>query len=577
MPLALLCCIVLCCVVLCCVVLCCLTWADEIASPFSSSPTPTSEATGAEVWSGVRQRRPTADVLAPGSWLPSGRPIAVCCPAVAAEVTKQLQAASKSSTEEAMYAPFLDLLCLSLAIPAVDRILPSKSSGLSGCGAVKLGSEWKLLDTHSTQLSTADGHHRKPDCVLFPVSVNSASFAPCAFTVELQLPALDTDHRARCATYNTKMLEANANRSFALSAVTDLRSIMFLRTTRSTPSDTNSALQHVYSDDLDVEKMGWDMLLTVLQHPSDWTGFSLPRLQFNGRPVRLLQYLGHGATSQVWLCRVDLVSHPSNPSASRSQDLVCKMFQRDEAFDDERATWEGIRAREASLISSATAATDPRLKQLVSRRRLTLEGEHRPVAATPSFGGALFFQPRGAARHRDVAAIESVRDLQDAFACLEWLRELRVIHRDLSPRHFLRHEGQLFLIDFGFALLLRADVDLSEEADEEVSFSGSSFYAPNSVLQVLAVSRTALYRATLAHDLESLVKLCFADRNAGERKRLKLLDRRAYTSILEFWRDCEQRMDGQVFGQRWAEALQHARDNKLEETRNALLPLFQHR
>ena len=36
---------------------------------------------------------------------------------------------------------------------------------------------------------------------------------------------------------------------------------MFFRTTRSTPSDTESALQHVYSDDLDVEQMGWEVLL----------------------------------------------------------------------------------------------------------------------------------------------------------------------------------------------------------------------------------------------------------------------------------------------------------------------------
>ena len=113
-------------------VLCCLTCADEIASLFSSSPTPTSEATGAEVWSGVRQRCPAADVLAPGLWLPAGRPIVVCCPAVAADVTRLLRDASKSSTEEAMYSRFLDLICRSLTIPTVDRIQPSKLSGYPG-------------------------------------------------------------------------------------------------------------------------------------------------------------------------------------------------------------------------------------------------------------------------------------------------------------------------------------------------------------------------------------------------------------------------------------------------------------
>ena len=554
----------------------CQTCAVGIAAPFSSSPS--SSATDAQVWSGIQQRHPTADVPAPGSWLPAGQSITVCYPAAeAAELTRLLREASNSSNEDdVMHPRFLELLCRSLLSPIADAISASVSRRSSTRRGVNLALGWKLLHTYRTPLSTADGH-RKPDFALFPVSVNSASFAPCAFIVELQLPPLDSGHRGRCATYNKEMLDANPNRSFALSAVTDLKSIMFLRTTRSTPSVAESTLQHVYSDDLDVEQMGWDVLLTVLQQPSDWTGFLLPRMQFNGRHVQLLQYLGHGATANVWLCQVEVVPDPSIPSTSRTQELVCKMFQRGAAFDEERATWEGIRAREASLISSADAATDPRLRQLVSRPRLTLEGEYRPMAPVPSFGGALFFQPRGAGRHRDDAAIETVRDLQDAFACVEWLRTLRVIHRDLCPRHFLRQGGQLFLIDFGFALLLRVDADMSAESDEEVSFSGSSYFAPNSVLQLLAVSRTALYRAAFAHDLESLVKLCFADRNAGEKKRLKLLDRRAYTSILDFWRDCEQSMDGQVYGKRWAEALQHARDNKLEETREALLPLFHHR
>ena len=554
--------------------LCCLACVDVIASPFSSSPS--SETTGAEVWSGIQQRNRAPDGRAPGFWLPAGGSIAACFPADAAELTRMLGVARKSSTEVAMYPHFVDLLCRSLPSSTADRIFPSAGDGLSACGGVKLTSEWKLLDTHRTQLNFADGHHRSPDFALFPVSVNSASFAPCAFTVELQLPTLDSGHRARCATYNTKMLDTNTNRSFALSAVTDLKSIMFLRTTRSTPSDGASALEHVYSDDLDVEQMGWDVLLKVLQQPGDWTGFFLPQMEFNCRPVQLQRYLGHGATSQVWLCQVDGVTDQSNLLAGRSQELVCKMFQRAGAFDDERATWEGIRKREASLTSSAAAAQDARLNQLISRPRLILEGAYRPEAPAPSFCGALFFQPRGEARrHRDDAAINSEQDLQDAFACLEWLRALRVIHRDLSPRHFLRHRNRLFLIDFGFALLLRVDADLSQES-EAVDFSGSSFYAPSSVLQVLAVDRNAVYRAAFAHDLESLVKLCFADLNGSEKKRLKLHDRRAYKSILGFWDDCERRMDGQVFGLRWAEALKHARDNKLEETRQALLHLFDH-
>ena len=382
------------------------------------------------------------------------------------------------------------------------------------------------------------------------------------------------------------MLEANPSRLFALSAATDLRSIMFLKSTRGTPSATMVELQHAYSDDLDLEQLGWDVLLQVLLRPSDWTGFFPRQMQLTGRPVELLEYLGHGATSEVWLGQVKGVPDPSNPDAIRMQQLVCKMFQRDAAFNDEKKTWEGICKREEALTGSAAATSNLRLRQLIERPRLVYVGEYRPPSRTsrssspaPSFFGVLFFEPHGEARHREHPAIKTAQDVQDAFACLEWLRALRVIHRDLSPRHFLRHgwtRGPLFLIDFGFALLLPVGGDLSQQSDE-VRFSGSSLYAPNTVLEMLAADRNAAYRATFAHDLESLVKLCFADCLSSEKERLKEHDTRAYQSILDFWRDCEQSMDGQVYGKRWAEALQHARDNKLEETREALLPLFHHR
>ena len=175
------------------------------------------------------------------------------------------------------------------------------------------------------------------------------------------------------------------------------------------------------------------------------------------------------------------------------------------------------------------------------------------------------------------AAIKSVQDLQDAFACLEWLRALRVIHRDLSPRHFLRHRGRLFLIDFGFALLLRVD------ARPEPGVGGGEFQR----LVLLRTQQRPAGAGSESHRCSTgppsrttwrAWSSCASQTaTAGEKERLKLRDRRAYTSIRDFWHDCEQRMDGQVFGQRWAEALKHARDNKLEETREALLPLFHHR
>ena len=551
------------------------------------SPTSSTSTTDAQVWSGILQQSPHADGNALGKWLPAGDSLVTRYPRAgdAKTLVRELQEASQQPSEDGMQDSFHHLLCKSLPSSKAQAITLAESGLRSGCGGVKLDSQWKLLHTFHTPLRVRNSN-RQPDFALFPVSVNPSSFAACALTVELQLPPLDTEHRGRCATYNTAMLEANPNRLFALSAATDLKSIMFLKSTRGTPSATVFELQHAYSDDLDVEQVGWDVLLKVLLRPSDWTGFFPRQMQLTGRPVELLRYLGHGATSEVWLGKVEGLPDPNNPAVTRPQELVCKMFQRDAAFDDEKKTWEGIRKREAALKDSATAVSDPRLRQLVERPRLTFEGEYRPTSRTsrssspaPSFFGVLFFQPCGEARHRDHPAIKTAEDVQDAFACLEWLRELRIIHRDLSPRHFLRHGGRrgaLFLIDFGFALLLPVAGDLSQQSDE-VRFSGSSLYAPNIVLEMLAADRNAPYRATFAHDLESMVKLCFADRNSSEKERLKEHDRHAYQSIRDFWRDCEEGMDGEVFGKRWAEALQHARNNKLEETREALLPLFHHR
>ena len=148
-----------------------------------------------------------------------------------------------------MQDSFHHLLCKSLPSSKAQAITLAESGLRSGCGGVKLDSQWKLLHTFHTPLRVRNSN-RQPDFALFPVSVNPSSFAACALTVELQLPPLDTEHRGRCATYNTAMLEANPNRLFALSAATDLKSIMFLKSTRGTPSATVFELQHAYSDDL---------------------------------------------------------------------------------------------------------------------------------------------------------------------------------------------------------------------------------------------------------------------------------------------------------------------------------------
>ena len=309
---------------------------------------------------------------------------------------------------------------------------------------------------------------------------------------------------------------------------------------------------------------------------------SLPRMRLHGQPVRPLRYLGKGATSQVWLCQVEEQpgSASGDPTGSCSgQELpvvtvVCKVFEREEAFDDERTTWQALRAREASLIHSAAATTDVRLQQLLVQPHLTFEGEYEAPPDSFLFGGALFFQPAGHRRSKsDDALLVDAQDVHDVFSCLEWLRALRVVHRAILPRHLVRHRGQLLLIDFGYAVLLDQRCCLRDDSDE-LEYEGSAFLTPNRVLARLAEGRT--YHASFADDLESLVKLCFVTRYHAEKTRLYERGRRDHSKILGFWRRCEEHMNERVgtLGPQWTKALRLARDNQLEVTRDALVAIW---
>jgi serine/threonine protein kinase len=194
-------------------------------------------------------------------------------------------------------------------------------------------------------------------------------------------------------------------------------------------------------------------------------------------------------------------------------------------------------------------------------------GSAPPPSQCP-FSRALFFQPRG-----ENAVIRNDRDVEEAFDCLEWLRELRVIHRDLSPRHFLRAApataqgtGELFLIDFGFAVLLPSDRDLDQESSDELTFSGSSYYAPTRLLRLLRASRSSVYRGRLADDLESIVKLCWVSQFLIQKAQLYAHDKSNYPAIHDFWTAREQEMDDA-----WRRALTEARANRLDEAKKAVL------
>ena len=130
----------------------------------------------------------------------------------------------------------------------------------------------------------------------------------------------------------------------------------------------------------------------------------------------------------------------------------------------------------------------------------------------------------------------------------------------------LRVLGSCFSIDFGFSVPLPSDCELEQESLQELTFSGSSYYAPTRLLRLLRVSRSSTYHATLADDLESLVKLCWASHFPIQRAQLYTHDKSSYPAIHDFWVAREQDMDDA-----WRQALTEARNNRLDEAEKAVL------
>ena len=235
---------------------------------------------------------------------------------------------------------------------------------------------------------------------------------------------------------------------------------------------------------------------------------SKPTLTCDGQPVDITDYLGSGMSSRVWLghIRPSSGATASEPSAAVEPDhwshqpVVCKTFENRHMFKAELATWHGIKQRLAHTIAAATASAPTRLTL-----RAVSEDDRQPGSAHGALH-TLFLSPVGKCEHDTPLTLATVRDM---FTCLRDMRQLNVVHRDLTPRHFLRccadndsASHGLFVIGFGCAVLL--------PADGQSRLCGSLHFAPTSVLAQLANKVPWTYQPQLCHDLESMVEVCYA-------------------------------------------------------------------
>jgi len=146
------------------------------------------------------------------------------------------------------------------------------------------------------------------------------------------------------------------------------------------------------------------------------------------------------------------------------------------------------------------------------------------------------------------------------FGCVEALSYYGIIHRDLTPRHFLQDgEGRLFLIGFGFSLVPDDDQLITGMTGE--LFAGSSRYAPITILAAL-MKGEGKPKAELWHDVESVVKVCIA-RFYSLEPALRAIASTDFDQLHTFWNEEEKKM--KKHNSPLIHALEYARQNEMQQ------------
>jgi hypothetical protein len=157
------------------------------------------------------------------NWLPpsAGR---MSCGAAEVRLTQWFADLKDKKEDRDQHPVFHELLRLSLPATAGAGDL---SAGKNKCAPLHLAGAGRIIHC----INTAYLSGVSPDFSLFP-SGYSRSAVACVFNIELQLGGLDPEHKFRAIDYNDRVMRANPARFFTLTAVTNLKDIMFVRTSR---------------------------------------------------------------------------------------------------------------------------------------------------------------------------------------------------------------------------------------------------------------------------------------------------------------------------------------------------------
>lgn len=224
------------------------------------------------------------------------------------------------------------------------------------------------------------------------------------FLIELQKGKLDNEHRGKAYRYCQLLLEGNESRTWALTVLTNTATLQVFRASRF-PS---RGLVFEHSQEV-CTSVGWPLVVSMLTTmTTSQLGFDLPKLLLGESPLRVIGFLGRGRGANVYLVKLD------------QQEVACKQVK-----ESRKASYERERNLLLELQSSAPISS-------VFPVLLANDDTSRLLLTSPV--GRPFEHP---------TARPTLRMLSDLLATLSHLHlTLGRVHRDLEPKHLLRHQGE---------------------------------------------------------------------------------------------------------------------------------------
>lgn len=126
------------------------------------------------------------------------------------------------------------------------------------------------METNSLEIKHEDRTSlapKRPDFVVLTKDRPSSMYAQ--FIIELQIGTINDEHRGKIIAYNTMVLEANTDRVFITSILTNLDVIIIIKSERL----NMNVIQHTLSPEVDFWQKGFKYIQHMLNNPTE-VGYS---------------------------------------------------------------------------------------------------------------------------------------------------------------------------------------------------------------------------------------------------------------------------------------------------------------